>query len=1618
MQDLVITPNRGTSNNPTISFTGQSAGTISLNVLPAGNLNFAGNAGTLLNITDSSTFSVSTSGAFVTPGGSSNQWNQAYTYLTYLTANSGTGGSLSNYLPLSGGTITGNLNVNGSLGLGTTNPLGKLHVYDSGVTTLISKQITKYGNPDEGTYGGYLLLAQAYTSGLVNASWVNGTFTLKRGSTSSGNRTDTYEVASDTAYAGEDLYVRVTSNGGPFFTRTVKVTYSGVVYHAIETSVGGGNPDDGVWFNGSYSNCNPIYVDATYVSSVVAFGSSTITQTSNTGTMMYVGGTNGYVGIGTNAPTSLLDIFSSAAAANVLYIRNGTETLALGNNNTAGGSFVFENSSSALRFGTSSTERARIDASGNVGIGTTSPKTTVHIAGALNSNSPTAGAATSAGLFVANSDPGYGLLIGTGSNGSTWIQNQRVDGSATYYNINIQPNGGAVGIGTSSPGAALEVNGNVWIDNTLYDGANTAYYLKPSGTSNLSTVVHKTVSQSNYYAERTFQGQFPSGNGIANQVWKLVIGNTGIYGSIEVELTGTYNYANVDGYIRKRFITGFTGSNTVWYNFNSKLENEGNIAAQFTVGDLTWDSGSSVYYIPIYSYIAVDNAFIVKVSVQDYNGVATSFINGISLTGPATGTIPSQYSSAQHSFTTSYLGQVFYTGSVSSLVTTALFLASDGRAGFGTTSPRSASYIDVEYADPQIALHNTNDTTGGFIQNTYGQLKFGMYNPTGSTFGAIGANTQKTMLGMNYNGAVYTSGTTGSNGSAYNDGVRNYLDDGSGNSYTAGTIYDYANTGYYLKASSASVLNQLYLNNQRALILNYSNAGNNYITGNANGPAINLHPNSGLGGVANRWGALTWVDNSGNYGGNIWQWDESGYTYSTGNGRTTYGPNTSWNQYLQIGGNSIDGSYAQIAASNGNLHIESLNGSYGTYINYFRAGAIYLWGATYINSTIYDYANTGYYLKPSSTSVLNTLYINGYYYPSAASNSGGGSWIFGSIAWGGSVGGVDSVTGGQYVGGSGSQLYTLASGPGQVSFQVDGSLFAGDAATSWNPFGINGSSNGALSISSNAQIAGSLWVQGNMYAPIYYDGNDTGYYVDPNGTSNVNYLYAAGRISTGYDSGVTNSVSCSNWFRSVNNTGWYNSSYGGGIYMVDSTWVRTYNGKGFYNDGGVGIYTNQVLLGSTNPSDQVNGSTWYGIGQTSNLTGATGQNAVQLGGYGGIRMRSNTTIMDIDMSSTVNGYGNAWVYINNNLVTQGQMRSTIYYDVNNTGYYCYPSNTSNFNGAQANQFYVYGSYRRNSAGTGFLNGQYSGAENGSTTGPIYCIGDSWAPSSTSFGGMHGVGYCYGPGVGTNISYVQGWGFYVSSHGGNSVNIWMDSGTGRIVNRQDILFGGVAYAYSNTGYFLQPTSNSVLYSLNVNNVLFVNDNGGVNAYLYGNSNTSGAARGVQVYSTGGNGAMFSFHRGGYYAVNMGLDSDNVIRIGGWSASTNRWQLDMSGNMYAAGNITAYSSDERLKENIETIPDALGKIDKIRGVYFDWKDIVRDLGFNPGVVHDTGVIAQEIEEVVPEAVKPAPFDFGENGISISGKNYKTVQYEKIVPLLIQAVKELKDRVDNLENIKSGM
>jgi hypothetical protein len=83
------------------------------------------------------------------------------------------------------------------------------------------------------------------------------------------------------------------------------------------------------------------------------------------------------------------------------------------------------------------------------------------------------------------------------------------------------------------------------------------------------------------------------------------------------------------------------------------------------------------------------------------------------------------------------------------------------------------------------------------------------------------------------------------------------------------------------------------------------------------------------------------------------------------------------------------------------------------------------------------------------------------------------------------------------------------------------------------------------------------------------------------------------------------------------------------------------------------------------------------------------------------------------------------------------------------------------------------------------------------------------------------------------------------------------------------------------------------------------------YFRSNRNTSSDSPPLQAYSGDGGGAIMSFHRGGYYAVNMGLDSDNVFRIGGWSAAQNRLQLDMSSNLYLLGSVRApifYDQDD--------------------------------------------------------------------------------------------------------------
>lgn len=106
----------------------------------------------------------------------------------------------------------------------------------------------------------------------------------------------------------------------------------------------------------------------------------------------------------------------------------------------------------------------------------------------------------------------------------------------------------------------------------------------------------------------------------------------------------------------------------------------------------------------------------------------------------------------------------------------------------------------------------------------------------------------------------------------------------------------------------------------------------------------------------------------------------------------------------------------------------------------------------------------------------------------------------------------------------------------------------------------------------------------------------------------------------------------------------------------------------------------------------------------------------------------------------------------------------------------------------------------------------------------------------------------------------------------------------------------------------------------------------------------------------------------------------------------------GRIDASNDVVAFStSDERLKINIAPIHGSMGKVNSISGVEFDWISNPEIHG-NSG--HDVGVIAQEIEKVLPEVVTTR-----DNG-------YKAVKYEKIVPLLIEAIKDLQRQIDELK------
>lgn len=157
--------------------------------------------------------------------------------------------------------------------------------------------------------------------------------------------------------------------------------------------------------------------------------------------------------------------------------------------------------------------------------------------------------------------------------------------------------------------------------------------------------------------------------------------------------------------------------------------------------------------------------------------------------------------------------------------------------------------------------------------------------------------------------------------------------------------------------------------------------------------------------------------------------------------------------------------------------------------------------------------------------------------------------------------------------------------------------------------------------------------------------------------------------------------------------------------------------------------------------------------------------------------------------------------------------------------------------------------------------------------------------------------------------------------------------------------------------------------------------------------------------------------GYYVNNSSVNLQTTGNINGSTVSGNNGNfvsgyyssgLAVGTTAYTAntircsGDVVAfYSSDERLKDNITPIENSLEKVGQLKGYEFDWNDKQE---VYEG--HDVGVIAQEVEKVVPEIVETREHD-----------GYKAVKYEKLVPLLINAINELKAEIEELKDINSN-
>ena len=502
---------------------------------------------------------------------------------------------------------------------------------------------------------------------------------------------------------------------------------------------------------------------------------------------------------------------------------------------------------------------------------------------------------------------------------------------------------------------------------------------------------------------------------------------------------------------------------------------------------------------------------------------------------------------------------------------------------------------------------------------------------------------------------------------------------------------------------------------------------------------------------------------------------------------------------------------------------------------------------------------------------------------------------------------------------------------------------------------------------------------------IYYDRNNTAYYFDGASTNSTRFEGVSNRTMA-HMALPGHTRNSGDYYRGrpriTSDTNYWTGAMGWGRQDMNvvSTW-----GSGFIDSW-------------SSPGNQPSGTShWVGTQafhyRNSNTSGYGWQ---MVGGpIENLRFRSSwptwrawRTIPILDVNST-NG---------------GSMYAGRYYDSNNTGYYIDPASTSEMNTTNHRGRFYFSNYIR-ARGQGGMMGDYN--DSSTRAKVIWTIGDSWP-----IGNMYGLAYEYNGSYGHHLALKNNGTTYhrisFSSQGASMSGTWQASSS---------LRAPIFYDSNSTSYYTNPASGSVMSSLSLLGNQLIVQGGSPTIYMRDTNNYT---------------SMIHQNSNVFYVLSG--RSNNTTS---WSTYNGYWPMTLSmvnndaqfgGNMRVRYNIIAYSSDERLKTNIKPIENALEKLCSLRGVTFDWNDEAAAAGFTPEQrYNDVGVLAQDVEKVLPQLVMPAPFDLyqpepgteyveGELsqaellGTSKSGKNYKTVEYGRMVALTIEAIKEQQTIINN--------